>query len=123
MNNEEMFKWAEQIPMDELYDYLRKLTGLADLQFTTKIIEDREGKPRIMFQSQDLVEKVGFLKLMFSSIIISQFNSNIKFDKDLNDFYFWGTAAFSYNHPHGGSNGCTFCTFWYKNHAWTFSDR
>lgn len=123
MNNEKMLQWAEQVPMDELYDYIRKITGLADLKFTTKIVEDRYGRPRITFQSQDLVEKVGFLKLMFSSIVISQFNSEIKFNEDLGDYYFWGTISFSYDHPSGGSNGCTFGTFWYKNNAWTFSDR
>ena len=123
MDKEQAFKWAEEVPMDELYDYLRKLTGLSDLKFTTKIEEDRYGNPRIKFKSQDLVDKVGFLKLMFSSIVISQFNSEIKFDADSNDFYFWGTVSFSYDHPSGGSNGCTFCTFWYKNKHWTFDNR
>lgn len=141
-------EWANDIPMEELFAEIRKLTGLSDLKFSTKIKEGRNGGyPRIEFESQDLVEKVGFLKLMFASIVISQFNSEIKWNtrmdqesidnsRLLNDreykqqiddeyysngyFSFWGTVSFSYTHPGGGSNGCKFLTFWYDGNSWQF---
>ena len=122
-NYEKMRDWAEKIPLEELFDHLRKLTGLPDLRFDTKIKENRYGEPIITFSSQDLAEKVGFLKLIFSEIWISQFNSSIIWDEDKEVFRYWGTADFHYLHPHGGSNGCKFCTFWYDDRSgWTFED-
>lgn len=123
MREEKMMEFAESVPMDELFEYLRKITGLPDLKFTYKVEENRMGEPIIRFSSQDLVDKVGFLKLMFSEIHIGEFNSQIAYDKDNEQYYYWGTADFSYNHPSGGSNGCRFCSFWYKNGSWTFDDR
>lgn len=146
---EQSKEWASNIPIEELFAELKKITGLSDLTFSTKIVQHLDNTyPRIMFESQDIVEKVGFLKLMFASIVISQFNSEIRWitrmdtdsidkhryydDKEYkreidNEFYsngyfkYWGTTAFSYTHPGGGSNCCTFLTFWYDdNNGWKF---
>lgn len=118
MGIEQLKEWAEQIPMEELFTELRRLTGLADLKFTHKVVEGR-GSVRILFESQDLVDKVGFLKLMFKEITISQFNSEVTVKNG--EPLFWGTADFSYTHPSGGTNGCTFLTFWYDDiHGWQF---
>ena len=119
---DEMRKWAEQVPVEELYSEIRKLTGLSDLSFTTKIDEDRYGRPRIQFSTQDLVDKVGFLKLLFSYIDISTFNTEIKYNEERDIFYWWGSAHFSYKHPSGGSNGHAFLTFWYDGN-WQFENR
>lgn len=119
-SKEEMLKWAESIPIEELYDELRHLTGLLDLKFTSMVALDRCDQPIIRFSSQDLVEKVGFLKLMFASIIIKEFNSSVKYNEDDDQFSFWGTACFNYTHLRGGSNGCTFLTFWYTDAGWKF---
>lgn len=120
---EELKKFAEEIPMDELFDEIRKLSGLSDLKFTYKIIE-RNDRLTIKFESQELVDKVGFLKLLFSSIIISQFNSEVMYrEEDENHGYcmYWGSASFRYDHPDGGSNGHTFLYFSYtKDRGWDF---
>jgi len=111
-------EFAESIPMNELFEELKKVTGINDLKFTYKITGSRNGMPRISFQSQDLVDKVGFLKLIFAEIHISEFNSEILY-RD-NDFIFWCTVDFHYNHPGGGSNGKTFYTARYKNNCWEY---
>ena len=122
INIEEMKEWAEKIPMEDLFSEIRRLTGLSDLKFTYKVVEQRNSV-RIFFESQDLIDKVGFLTLLFREITISQFNSEVKY-KSTDDGYmltFWGTAQFSYSHPSGGSNGHTFLTFWYDDKSgWTF---
>lgn len=120
MNKDEYFKFAESINMNELFDEIRRLTGISDLKFTYKIKTNRYDEPYITFESQDLIEKVGFLKLMFSSIKIDQFNSEVKYNEDTKEFYYWGTAHFSYTHPSSGSNGCTFLDYAYKNNNWIF---
>ena len=127
MNIEELKEWAENIPLEDLWTELRRLTGLADLKFTSNIIE-RNSVVRINFKSQDLAEKVGFLKLMFSTIVIEQFNSEVfvKQTEDENKSIpmWWGTASFQYTHPSGGSNGVTFLTFWYNDRqGWKFEQR
>ena len=123
--NKRIEQYAEEIPFNELFDYIKKLTGIDDLTFEIKFTEDRFGKIRPTFKSQDLVDKVGFLKLIFSEIEISSFNSEIVVDtpKDYHDMdytmdyplRYWCTVDFSYNHPGGGSNGKTFLTAWYQN--------
>ena len=108
------YDFVEKIPIEELFSEIRKITGLSDLKFSYKISEDRRlGKPRITFESEDIVNKVGFLKLMFSTLIISQFSSEITEDRDTGKIFWWGSVDFSYNHPSGGSNGYTFLRFTY----------
>lgn len=126
MEIEQLLEWAENIPMEDLYAELRRLTGLSDLKFTKKIRES-SGHIIIDFESQDLADQVGFLKLMFKEIVISQFNSEVvykAYEGEEPAYHFWGTAGFSYSHPSGGSNGCTFLTFWYDDRkGWTFDQR
>lgn len=126
MTQEQLLEWAENIPMEELYSELRRLTGLTDLKFTKKIRESR-GTIIIDFESQDLVDQVGFLKLMFKEIKISNFNSEVYYksiDEEEAVPRYWGTACFRYTHPSGGSNGCTFLTFWYEDRkGWEFEQR
>ena len=125
MNIEKMKEWAENIPMEELYSELRRLTGLPDLKFTTKVRELR-GMVIIDFESQDLADKVGFLKLIFKEIKITRFDSSVQpkqsdDDNENDEYCYWGTASFRYTHPGGGSNGCTFLTFQYDDRkGWEF---
>lgn len=111
-------EFAESIPMDELFNELKRVTGIPDLKFTYKIGGSRTGMPHITFESQDLVDKVGFLKLIFADIRVSNFNSEIIYKND--QFMYWCTVDFHYNHPGGGSNGKTFYTARYVNNCWQF---
>ena len=126
INIEEMKEWAEKVPMEDLFSELRQITGLSDLKFTSRVV-DQNNYVHILFESQDLVDKVDFLKLMFKEIVISQFNSEVvykAYEGEEPAYHFWGTADFSYTHPSGGSNGCTFLTFWYDDRkGWTFGQR
>lgn len=126
MENEKLIEWAENIPMEELFAEIKRLTELNDLKFTYKVVEGRSGV-RIEFESQDLADKVGFLRLMFKEIYISQFNSEVcnkAEDGEEARPRYWGTASFRYTHPSGGSNGCTFLTFWYDDkRGWEFDYR
>lgn len=123
MTQEQLLEWAENIPMEDLYSELRRLTGLTDLKFTKKVRESR-GYIIIDFESQDLADQVGFLKLMFKEIYIANFNSEVYCKSDDGEEaipHYWGTASFRYTHPSGGSNGCTFLTFWYDDRkGWEF---
>lgn len=121
MNTEQLAEWARQIPIEELWNEIRKLTRLADLKFSYEVVE-RNGYARILFESQDLVDQVGFLRLIFDEIRVTNFNSEVRARDGIP--YFWGTANFSYHHPSGGSNGCGFLTFWYDDQkGWTFEQR
>lgn len=126
MTQEQLLEWAENIPMEDLYSELRRLTGLTDLKFTKKVRESR-GYIIIDFESQDLADQVGFLKLMFKEIYIANFNSEVYCKSDDGEEaipHYWGTASFRYTHPSGGSNGCTFLTFWYDDRkGWEFDQR
>ena len=126
MDHDKLLEWAENIPMEELYAELRRITGLTDLKFTKKVRESR-GYIIIDFESQDLADQVGFLKLMFKEIRIANFNSEVyckSVDGEEAVPRYWGTASFRYIHPSGGSNGCTFLTFWYEDRkGWEFDQR
>lgn len=113
-------EFAENIPMNELFSHIKKITGLSDLVFTSKIVEDRYGYPRIIFESQDIVDKVGFLKLIFKELKIANFNSNIVYKDETDTFLYWCTVAMDYTHPGGGSNGKTFLHARYINGTWEF---
>lgn len=119
-STQKLLEFAENIDINPLFDKIRSITGLSDLKFTHKIYE-RNGYVSIQFQSQDISDKIGFLKLIFSEINIEQFNSEVR-EKNENMFW-WGTVDFRYKHPHGGSNGCTFLTFRYDERSgWEFDE-
>lgn len=119
MNIEKAKSWAENIPMEGLWEELRRITGLFDLKFTSRV-EERNNYLRVTYQSQDLVDKVDFLKLLFSEIYIENFNSNIIESED-GKFKYWGTASFRYKHPDGGRNGYSFLEMWYSDDkGWEF---
>lgn len=113
-------EFVDSIQFDELFDYIRKVTGLNDLKFVTTVKENRNGKPVISFTSQNIVDKVGFLKLIFSSLTVANFNSEIKYKSEIESFIYWCTVAIQYEHPNGGSNGVTFLRAIYKNGYWEF---
>lgn len=123
MNTEKAIAWAEKIPMEELFDEIRRLTGLSELKFNWKVEEVRNYVV-IKYSSNDIVDHVGFLKLMFSEMCISEFNSQVMEDEETGEFKYWGTTSFRYSHPSGGSNGCTFLNVWYDDRrGWTFDQR
>lgn len=115
-------KFVDSISFEELFNYIRNITGLKDLKFTITQKEDRFGYPRIEFKSQDLIEKVGFLKVIFSNIYICNFNSEIRYNSENDSFFYWCTVSIDYTHPGGGSNGKTFLTARYKANNWTIDN-
>ena len=128
MTAEDKRAWAETLPLEELWSEIRKLTGLNDLKFTHKLYE-RDNHVIIDFESQDLVDKIGFLKLMFREIKITRFNSEVIVKNNTDDedteeqLMYWGSVDFSYKHPGGGSNGCVFLYFNYTNkNGWIFDE-
>ncbi|MEE3344848.1 MAG: hypothetical protein VZS44_12195 [Bacilli bacterium] len=123
VNQEELKEWAENIPMDMLFMEIKRLTGLSDLKFTYKVYEGNNGL-RISFESQDLTDKVGFLKLMFSEIKITDFSSKITYNEKEDgtiEYVYWGTTDFKYEHPSSGRNGYSFLSFAYTDRkGWVF---
>jgi hypothetical protein len=116
----ELMSWAETIPMDELWDKIRDVTGMQDLDFDYEVYESR-GYVRIRFKSQNLADRAGFLRVMFKDLYIEEFNSEVYYKKEDHQPAFWGSASFAYRHPDGGSNGYTFLRFWYDDtNGWQF---
>ncbi len=119
---EEAFKFVETIPFDELFSYIKQVSSLNDLSFNLTIKEDRYGFPLVKFRSQDLVDRVGFLTLIFKSLEISNFNSEVVFKTEEDCFIYWCTVHVSYTHPDGGSNGKSFMHAVYKHNTWSFNN-
>lgn len=118
--NNELQEFAESVPMEELFDHIKELTGLHDLSFGVSREPDRRGRPRIQFDSQDLSDRVGFLKLLFKHLSIGSFGGEIRTRSGIP--YYWVSVAFSYTHPSGGMNGYNFCDALYEDGQWTFRD-
>lgn len=120
-DEERINNFIENIPYGRLYDKIREVTGIGDLNFERKVTTRYDGVPIIKFTSNDLVDRIGFLNLMIKHIYITQFNSEVKIDSRTNRAYWWGTVAFSYEHQPCGSNGHTFMTFRYTEFGdWEF---
>lgn len=120
---EEAQKFIDELPVEDLFDEIRKVTGLSDLKFTYKVRESYDGILGIMFTSQDLADRVGFLKFLSKELYITQFSSRVEYvdddDEEDNELIWRGSASFSYAHPSGGSNGHTFLSFRYtKRKGW-----
>ena len=116
-------KFIDELPIEDLFAEIRKVTELSDLKFTYKVKEYYNGRLGITFTSQDLADRVGFLKLLFKELYIIEFNSYIEYVYNVNDdnkeLVWWGSASFRYTHPGGGSNGHDFLRFRYaKRKGW-----
>ena len=127
---EEAQKFIDDLPVEDLFDEIRKVTGLSDLKFTYKVEESCDGRFEIEFTSQDLADKVGFLKLLFKELYIKQLSSFVEYVDDDNEedkYYYctikeleWlGMVSFSFTHLSGGSNYDAFLGFRYtKRKGW-----
>lgn len=120
VNTSEAMNFANSIPMGDLFEEIKRVTGINDLHMTYKITENRDGKPVINFKSQDLSDRIGFLNLIFKEIVVSNFNSSIVYRN--NNYIYWCTIEFRYTHPGGGQNGQCFYCARYSNNTWEFGD-
>ena len=123
LTKDEAIAFAKEIPFEGLFDEIRHVTGIKALEFTLNL--DREnyrGEIIPSYCSQNIVDRTDFLNgLLFKEIYIAQFNSAISYHSEDKRPYYWGTVAFKYTHPSGGSNGHTFMTVWYdKVNGWEF---
>lgn len=117
---DERLEFANRIPLEELWNKLRDLTELPDLQFEYEIKNTR-GDVCITFTSQDLADQIGFLELAFRTFKIASFNSSVGYDDKKNELYLWCTIDFRYDLQEMGSNGAQFLTAWYSDsEGWTF---
>lgn len=115
----EKLEWIDTIPFDELFDEIRSLTNTSDLDFTTKVM-NTGWDVYVRVTSQDLVDRVGFLKLMFKKLVIE---GDLVVRKKDSEFQMWGHFSFSYVHPDSGSNGYAFLSCSYDdNKGWTFKE-
>lgn len=112
-------EFAESIPMEELFDHIKELTGLSDLKFEVSKEFNRNGDFRILFESQDLADRVGFLKLLFKELYISNFGGYVNM-RSSGKCYYWTSVTFDYVHPNGGMNGHTFCDVHYEDGQWQY---
>ena len=123
MTQEEALEFAKSIPFEGLFDEIRAVTGIQDLEFTVNLDrKNYKGDIIPAYTSQDIADRTGFLNgLLFKSIVIAQFNSEVCYHTEDKRLYYWGTVAFKYVHPAGGSNGHTFMTVWYDAvNGWEF---
>ena len=75
-------EFANRIPLDELFDYIRSITGIPDIQFETKI-SDGTVFPDVFFISNDISDKIGWLDTIFSRVRIISYNRTINIGKNL----------------------------------------
>ena len=121
MTREEKFEFANRIPFEGLFDKIREVTGMDDLEFERKVVENYNKEPFIKYCSQDIADRVGFLTLMFKHLYIQQFNSGVAYDEGRKRLYYWGTVAFAYEHQPCGTNASTFMSVWYDEvEGWSF---
>lgn len=122
-NRDELIAWAQTIPLDELWDEIRRITGIADLEFKHRL--PTAGPVRIFFESQDLEDRVGFLKHMFATCRIENLSSEVVVrEKDGAPVkIWWGTVCFNYTNHQGSHHSTTFMGFRYmEGEGWTFAD-
>lgn len=120
--------FANDIDFEPLFAYIRKVTELDNLKFTVKIKEDRYGYAYPVFDTDNIIDIApAFLKLAFSELNISSFNSQIHANepKDYHDLdytqdyplRYWCTVALDWTSHGGGTNGKTFLDATYNEKA------
>ena len=119
---QELFAFGKSVPMEELFDKIREVTGLPELKFDYEIKKYPYGNGiGIKFQSQDIVDKAGFLDLMFKTLYIDTSNNQIFADEQTGELTYWAVISFRYDLQSGGYNGSNFMRVWYSaSNGWLF---
>lgn len=119
---QELFAFGESVPMEELFDKIREVTGLPELEFSHKVEKFPYGNGiGITFESQDIADQAGFLDLMFKTLYIYTGNNQIFADKQTGELTYWAVISFRYDLQSGGSNGSDFMRVWYSaSNGWFF---
>lgn len=103
------------LKFDELVSEINKIVG-KNLTFDFKVKKGRDGRFRLEFSSQNLVDETGVLKCAFREIVVSNFNSLIiEVDGKIEAY---AGIAFSYRLKDGGSNGIDIGTARFINGVW-----
>ena len=105
MDIEKAKEFFNSIPMEELFAEIRRVTDLSELSFNTKVI-DTGSRLSIPSTSQDIVDRVGFLKLIFKELHV-QVDGMVSVNRE-GEFIYWCIVDMDYNHPGGGHNGFPF---------------
>ena len=112
-------EFIETIDLEPLYNEIKKVIGDNSINFKSNIRENY-GEKWIEIESDNLLDKIGVMNLVFKSIHLETFNSSIVYKKDTNEIYWWGTIDFRYHNFHGGYNGVELLRFEFKNGKYTF---
>lgn len=108
----------EQI--DDLFEAIRALTKMSELKFLPEITEDRWGKKRIEFESDDLTETDHLISLAWKRFRIATFNSNSVIDKKTGKPRYWLTVEYHYENYSGGTNGTEIGYAEFQDGKWSF---
>lgn len=120
MDIEKLKEFFNSIPMEELSDEIKKHTGLSDLTFKTTIL-DVGHRLSILYKSQDIVDKAGFLKLIFRELYV-QANGMVAVNRD-EELEYWCIVEMDYYHPGGRHESCIFLHARYTDKTgWNFEE-
>ena len=106
--------------IDDLFEAIRALVKMPELKFLPEIKEDRWGKKRIDFESDDLTESDYLISLAWKRFKISTFNSNSSIDRKTEKPHYWLTVEYDYESHSGGSNGTEIGYAEFQDGKWSF---
>ena len=106
--------------IDDLFEAIRTLVKMPELKFLPEITEDRWGKKRIDFESDDLTESDYLISLAWKRFRISTFNSNSCIDRKTEKPRYWLTVHYTYEHHDGGRNGAEIGYAEFQDGKWSF---
>lgn len=125
-------EYADNLDLTPLFNWLKEITGINDLTFEVKKDTDA-GKPRLNWESNNIVDKIGVMKFAFKDVRLESFGNGvtttapdyydsevIDFNKDY-DVYYWCSVHFGYEHIDGGTNGASIGKAVCKEGKWSFS--
>ena len=121
-SDEDLMAFGNTVPMEELFDKIREVTSLPELEFDYEVKKYPYGNGiGIKFQSQDIADKAGFLDLIFKTLYIYTGNNQIFASEQTGELTYWAVISFRYDLQGGGSNGADFMRAWYtENSGWIF---
>lgn len=101
------YRSAYNVNMKGLEDAFTKQFGFK-VKFKTEVVSPMK-KPRLQFESQDIISKSGVFAIPLEHAKFSSFHGGVVNDKNR----IWFTINLSYRHKHGGTNGLRVAEAWY----------
>ena len=118
---DEVKEFFNSINFDELFNKIRETVGDKTIKFSKPELKGFNYNGfGVDWNSEDIVDKCGVIKIAFDKCMISGYGNGIYVDKKSNKLFYSASVHFEFELSEGGSNGIKIMSASFFDGKWNF---